>query len=322
MKVIRTVRGDIDPSRLGITAPHEHLWCDQGLCSSGGKSSFPGTSEKMFMRDKQLVEKELKEFYTAGGRAVAEMTTDGWGRDVKVLKELSEAADIHVIAISGTYVEDCLPDYFIQLDIDELAKRYVHEITVGADGSSIRTGLLKASVSRRVIEQAEEKGARAVARAQLRTGVAITTHTTASSRFEIEGGNIGRYHLDLFEEEGVDLGRVIIGHTDENADIRQLLELLKRGAFVQFDTIGKTHWQLDETRIGLLRQLVEAGFEDKVMLSTDRCRVTETRTHGGPGYAHVLNNFIPSLKQSGFDEAVIHKLLVKNPANIFSFEPK
>jgi phosphotriesterase-related protein len=68
------------------------------------------------MRDRHLVIKEHHEFYQAGGRAVAEMTTDGWGRDVTVLKEISEATGVHVISISGsisgTYIEDYLPQYF------------------------------------------------------------------------------------------------------------------------------------------------------------------------------------------------------------------
>ncbi len=320
MRIIRTVRGDIDPSQLGITAPHEHLWCNEEIENKPEKYSFPGITEKMVMHDRQLIIKELKDFHEAGGRAVAEMTTDGWGRDVTVLKEISEAANVHVISISGTYIEDYLPQYFYRMDIDELAERFAREITVGVDGTGIRTGLLKASVSRRVVEQAEEKGARAVARAQVQTGVAITTHTNASSRFEISGGNSGMLHLDIFEQEGVDLSRVIVGHTDENADIRQLIQLIKRGATIQFDTIGKLHWLLDQTRIGLIRQLCEKGYEDRVLLSTDRCRVSETKTHGGPGYSHILNTFVPLLHQSGIDEKIIHKFLVDNPAAILSFE--
>lgn len=320
MRIIRTVRGDIVPSQMGVTAPHEHLWCDQGIGDKHENFSFPGIHENMYMHEKNLVIKELKGFYAAGGRAIAEMTTDGWGRDVTILKEISEAVNVHVIAISGTYVEDYLPEYFQKMDIDELAEKFANEIMLGVDGTGIRTGLLKTSVSRRVVEGLELKGAKAVARAQKKTGVAITTHTTASSRFEIKGGNIGMYHLDIFEKEGVDLQRVIVGHTDENADIRQLIDVINRGAYVQFDTIGKTHWQLDETRIHLISQLVGKGHEDKILLSTDRCRVSETKTHGGPGYAHVLNDFIPKARQAGIDEEIINKLLVENPAAILSFE--
>jgi phosphotriesterase-related protein len=151
--------------------------------------------------------------------------------------------------------------------------------------------------------------------------VAITTHTTGSSRFEIEGGNIGMQHLDLFESEGVDLSRVIIGHTDENGDIRQLVELAQRGAYVQFDVIGKIHWLLDETRVDLLCELVDRGFEDHLLLSSDRCREIELKVKGGPGYDHVLRSFVPKLREAGFDEALLHRILVENPARALAFEP-
>jgi predicted metal-dependent phosphotriesterase family hydrolase len=317
-RIVRTVRGDIAPEELGVTATHEHLYCDQRLCRSS--LEFPGTYARMILQDVATIVAELSDFYAAGGRAIAEMTTDGWGRDVGVLKEISERSDIHVIAISGFYVEDCHPSYVAGTSIDELAELLVQELTQGSDDTSIRTGLLKSGISRPLIEGAEEKCARAVARAQKRTGVAITTHTTGSTRFEIEGGNIGWQHLDLFEAEGVDPNRVIVGHTDENADIGQLVALAQRGAYVQFDVIGKIHWMLDETRIDLLCQMVDKGYQDHLLLSSDRCREVELKVGGGLGYDHVLRDFVPKLRQAGFDDALLNRILVENPARALSFE--
>jgi phosphotriesterase-related protein len=150
--------------------------------------------------------------------------------------------------------------------------------------------------------------------------VPITTHTSGSARFEIPGGNLGAQHLDLFEVEGVDPGRVIIGHNDENADIRFLLSLARRGAYIQFDVIGKIHWLLDETRVELLARLADGGYLDRLLLSTDRCRLTELKARGGPGYDHLLRNFLPMLRQNGFDEAAIHQMLVDNPARILAID--
>ena len=318
MKVIRTVRGDIAPEELGVTATHEHLYCDQRLCRSD--VDFPGTYAKMVLQDKDLVVSELAEFTAAGGRAIAEMTASGWGRDVSALKEISEQSGVHVIAISGYYVEDCLPDYVGEASIEELVETVVLEVTEGADGTDIRTGLLKSGVGRPVIEGREAKCARAVARAQLRTGLAITTHTSASSRFEVPGGNLGMQHLNLFEEEGVDPARVIIGHTDENVDIRNLVAMARRGAYLQFYVIGKLHRMMDETRVELLGQLVEKGYGDRLLLSSDRCREMELKARGGPGYDHVLRDFVPRLREAGFDESTIHLVLVENPARVLSFE--
>ncbi len=318
MKVIRTVNGDISPSVLGITMTHEHLYCDQGLCRSAAR--FPLASNLMVLRDVDLVVQELGDYVTAGGQAIAEMTVKGWGRDVAVLREISRRAGIHVIATAGFYVEDCLPDYARHASVEELTDLLVKELTGGADGTDIRPGLLKSGVGRPVIEGVERKCAIAVARAQKRTGVAITTHTSGSSRFEVRGGNLGMAHLGVFEAEGVDLARVIIGHTDENADVRQLIALAQRGAMVQFDVIGKTHWLLDETRVELLAKLVEKGYADHLLLASDRNRATELHVMGGPGYDYVLRHFVPQLRQAGFDEGLIHKILVENPSRILAVE--
>jgi phosphotriesterase-related protein len=275
----------------------------------------------MVLLDKDLVVSELTDFHAAGGRAIAEMTASGWGRDVAALKEISERSGIHVIAISGFYVEDCLPAFVDEVGIEELVDIIVQEVTVGADGTNIRTGLLKSGVGRPVIEGREAKCARAVARAQLRTGLAITTHTSASSRFEVPGGNLGMQHLDLFEEEGVDPSRVIVGHADEKVDIRNLVAMARRGAYLQFDVIGKLHWMLDETRVEVLCQLVDRGYEKHLLLSSDRCREMELKAQGGPGYDHVLRDFVPRLREAGFDDALLNCILVENPARVLSFDP-
>ena len=319
MKRIRTVQGDIAPEALGVTATHEHLWCNQSLCSPA--EDFPsGMNARMILQDQEMIVSELADFHAAGGRGIAEMTVHGWGRDVAVLRQISERTGVHVVAISGFYVEDCHPDFAEEWDIEQLADFLVKEVTVGADGTDIRTGLLKSGIGRPVIEGRDRKCARAIARAQTRTGVSITTHTSGSSRFEVLGGNLGMQHLEIFESEGVDPARVIIGHTDENADIRQMVALAERGAYVQFDVIGKWHWLLDETRVDLLCRLADRGFADHLLLASDRCRVHELKTGGGLGYDHVLRSFVPKLRQAGFDDALLHRLLVENPARALATE--
>jgi predicted metal-dependent phosphotriesterase family hydrolase len=317
VKIIRTVRGDIPPSDLGVTATHEHLRCDQRLCRSAER--FPSNANLMVLTDTDLVVDAVNEFCAAGGRAMAEMTVMGWGRDVAALGEISARTGLHVVATSGFYVEDCLPDIALTASVEELTEFLLKELTEGADGTDIRTGILKSGVGRPVIEGIELRCAQAVARAQLATGVAITTHTSGSSRFEIRGGNLGTLHLDVFEAEGVDPSRVIIGHTDENADIRQLIALARRGAYVQFDVIGKLHWLLDNTRVDLLVKLADAGHVDRLLLGTDRNRVSELKVSGGPGYDHLLRNFVPKLREAGFDDAMVHQILVANPARILAF---
>lgn len=319
MKIVRTVRGDVAPEALGLTAPHEHLYCDQRLCRD--PVDFPPLQPRMVMRDVEGAVAELAHFRAAGGRALAEVTVHGWGRDVTVLREISRRAGVHVVATSGFYVEECHPAWAAQADVDALADFLVRELTEGADGTTIRTGLLKSAVSRPVIEGPEARCARAVARAHVRTGVAITTHFSSPARFEVAGGNVGHAHLDLFEAEGVDPGRVIIGHADSNADVRQLAALAARGAYVEFDLIHRTHRLRNETRVALLSRLVEDGHAQRLLLASDVCYTSDWKARGGNGYDYLLRDFVPRLRRAGFDDALLHQIMVENPARVLSFEP-
>ena len=193
-------------------------------------------------------------------------------------RRLAAVAAVHA---SGFYIEHCHPAFVEQQSIDELAAGLVAELTEGVGDSDMRTGLLKSAISCPVVEGPEEKCARAVARAHLATGAAITTHTSGSSRFEIAGGNIGMLLLDVLQSEGVDPNRVIVGHVDENVDIRNLERLCRRGAHVQFDVIGKHHWMLDETRADVIAGLVQKGHVRHVLLSMDRARKSELQSYGG-----------------------------------------
>ncbi len=313
--VVRTVLGDIAPTGLGITAAHEHLWCDQRLCRD---PTFPRPQNKMLLNDLEIVVDEVGWFTRAGGRAIVEVTVAGWKRDVGKLAEIARRTGIHVVATSGYYVESCHPAFVAEADIAELEDALVREMTEGADGTNIRPGLLKAATSRPLIEDVEERCTRAVARAHHRTGAAITTHTSGGIRFHIDGGNAGDQFLRIFEEEGVDPNRVIIGHCDENADVRQLASLMRQGAYVEFDVLGKSHWLLDETRVDLVVELVDRGFANRLLLATDRNRVHELHVGGGPGYDHVLARFVPRLKERGIDEPTLDLMLVRNPAEIFT----
>lgn len=315
MRVIRTVLGDIPPESLGVTAAHEHLWCDQRLCES---PDYPRKTNLMVLDDIDMVVREAGFFREAGGQAIIEVTVNGWNRQVGVLADISRRIGVHVVATAGYYIEACHPSFVAKASIAELEEVIVREMTEGADGTAIRPGLLKASVGRAVIEGVEERCTRAVARAQRRTGASITTHTSGSSRFFINGGNLGYQFLRIFEEEGVDLNRVVIGHCDENADVRQLADIMGRGAFIAFDVIGKSHWLLDETRADLVLALLDKGYGHRLLLASDRNRVNELHVGGGPGYDHVLRTFVPMLRERGVDENSIHQLLVGNPAEIFS----
>jgi predicted metal-dependent phosphotriesterase family hydrolase len=311
--VIQTVTGPISSDLLGVTYMHEHLVCDQRRCRPDGLRRPRSEGALMVLDDVEVAIREMVEVHALGADAIVEVTMQAWGRDLPALRQIAQASGMKVIATSGFYVEHCHPPCVAEQTIDELAAGLVAELTEGVGDTGIRTGLLKSAISRPVVEGPEEKCARAVARAHLATGATITTHTSGSSRFEIAGGNIGMLLLDVLESEGVDPQRVIIGHVDENVDIRNLERLCQRGAYVQFDVIGKHHWMLDETRADVIAQLVAKGYLGHLLLSMDRARKSELKSYGGQGYAYLLTHFVPMLRAVGLSDATVHQMMVLNP---------
>jgi phosphotriesterase-related protein len=319
MTYVQTVQGPIAPEELGLTLPHEHIICDQGLCRRYRDvvEELPWGSY-MWLDEVDMMIDELRKFKDDGGGAVVDVTCHGWGRDPLALKEISRKSGVHIIACAGFYVEDCMPSWIPNKTVNQLAKWIVREVTIGCNARSsdlvtdVRAGIIKTSVSRPTFSNLEQKCLKAVAKAHLKTGAPITSHNSGSIRFELDGGNIGSELLDYLEAEGVEPEAVIVGHTDENPDIRNLTTLAKRGAYIQFDTIGKPYI-LDETRVNLTMLMKNRGLLDHILLSHDQNRKPSFRKYGGPGYSDIIKRFVPMLMDKGMTSEDIEILLVNNP---------
>ena len=321
MTYVQTVLGKVDPEELGFTLPHEHIICDSTLSRSyHDRVKKPPWGSYMWFDDVETMTEELRLFRNDGGRTIVEVTCQGWGRDPLALREISERTGVNLIACAGFYVEDCMPSWVGNKTVEQLTDWITREVEIGCNAkeshevTDVKAGMIKTSASRPVYSHNELKGLKAVARGHLKTGMPITTHNSGSIRYELEGGNIGMDILDLLEEEGVDPEAVIVGHTDENVDIRTLVKLVKRGAWIQFDTIGKSHYLLDETRADLVAALRERGLLGHLLLSQDRNRKPMLRKYNGPGYSDILNRFIPLLLEMGLTTKDVRRLTVENPS--------
>jgi phosphotriesterase-related protein len=155
----------------------------------------------------------------------------------------------------------------------------------------------------------EDKILRASARAHRSTGVTISVHTM--------GGAEALHALDVLQEEGVDPYRVIIDHVDLD-HVEHLRFIAERGAFLGFDTIGKSRYRDDTVRLELLCAMMVAGFEDQIVLSHDISKADYLKTNGGHGYVHLLGNFIPRLRNR-VSEDILAKFLIHNPRRALAF---
>lgn len=295
---IRTVRGDISKKELGFTYSHEHLWCSP-------PPSQPDRDLELTHYEASL--SELKKFKKAGGQALVEASTLDYGRNGRHLLSMSEAADVHVIGTTGFNKHIYFPKWVEEESIEQITQRLIQDVTKGMDGSSAKAGVLKAGSWLQLIHPLEEKVTRAVARAQLETGGPIWLHT--------EAGTMGMEMLDILEEEGVDLSKVAVGHSDRNADPYYHLQLANRGAYVQFDGPGKIKYYPDSTRVELIRNLIDHGHGEQLLISGDMGRQSYLHAYGGgPGFEYIIQKFIPRLLDEGISQEDIHNIFIHNPA--------
>ena len=160
---------------------------------------------------------------------------------------------------------------------------------------------------------------RGVARAQVQTGAAISTHTHAPTQRGLEQQRI-------FVEEGVDLSRVVIGHSGDTIDFDYLEALVKAGSYLGMDRFG-LNWPINfEKRLQAVTEMCARGYADKLVLSHDAScyidqmapELTEKLQKRGWHYTHISKDVIPALLERGVTEAQLEVMLVDNPRKILS----
>ena len=124
---------------------------------------------------------------------------------------------------------------------------------------------------------------------------------------------------------GVNPRLVCIGHLaditdDPRAETHKALA--KRGAFLGFDTVGHQITQGDAKKVAMIVAVIDAGYEDHVLLSEDFANEQELKANGGAGYSSVLAIFFPKLRYVGVPDETIRKIRVDNPRWFLAFVPK
>jgi phosphotriesterase-related protein len=305
---VQTISGLVDPESLGITLPHEHVYIRQW--DIDGRFDYTGQID-----DDELLLRELLAFKACGGQTIVDLTVRGIGRAPMRLRALAEQSGLTFVVGCGWYRQTYYPpgDEIDRRSVNELAAELTREITDGLDGTDIRPGIIgEVGTEKGWVSAQEERVHRAAARAQRASGLSITTHSI--------GAPVGMAQLDIFEEEGVDLRRVVIGHCDHPFSLRldYLLALLDRGATIAFDSVGAKDKPIEERALEVLLDLLQRGFAAQVLLSHDVCKVLHLRAFGGMGYSYLLDTFVPRLRQAGVDDATINMLLVDNPRRVLT----
>ena len=298
--VVRTVRGDVDPSELGPTDAHEHLFFVTPL--------QPGDE----FADVERAIEEAQTLVAAGGRALVDWTPLGLGRDPEGLLRVSEATGLHVVAATGVhrdahYLAD---DPLRSVAVEALAERFVTDV----GGEGVRSGVIKVGASYHRLQPLEQKAFTAAAEAHGRTGVPLCVHT--------EHGTMGLGLVERLHELGVPPSSVVLAHLDRNPDAVEHAETGVTGAWLQLDGPGRTKYWPDSTILQLIADLAERGLAGQLLLGGDTGRSSTMRAYGGgPGLDYVFARFKPRLERE-LGEELSRRIFVENPARAFAFEPR
>ncbi len=291
--------GPVPSEALGFVYAHEHVLTRPPAWRLAEDPDFLLDSPERSLA-------ELERFRIAGGGTLVDATARDWGRDARAVLRVARRTSVHIVAVTGwnrgDYGEEALG-----AGEDELVAIILGDLSRGIDGTEARAGIAKLGTSDGVVLPVEERIARAVGRVQAETGCPVLTHTTR--------GTMAPEQLDLLEAAGADLGKVALSHMDQNLDFGLLAELCARGAYVCFDGISKAKYAPDEARIEMLRRLVEAGHAERVLISGDMGRRSYLVAYGGgPGFGHILGEFVPRLRRGGFSDELVGTIFVENPA--------
>jgi phosphotriesterase-related protein len=304
-----TVSGPIPPDRLGFTLPHEHtgiaLWHIEKRWDYWELTP-----------DEDLITDELRDFRRRGGATLVDVTTDGVGRDPHRLRRLASSTGLNIVMGCGFYGGAHYPAEAMidRRTVDDLAAQIIGEFENGVGETGIRPGIIgEIGTDKPWVSALEERVHRAAARASVATGMAITTHGIQSA--------VGLAQLKIFTDEGVDPGRVVIGHADSHHDIDFYLGVLATGANLQFDFLGHrfaTEEALEPRLVETIVELLERGFAPQLLLSQDVCHNRQLKANGGFGYVYLHQHFLPTLRTAAVGEGEIRQMTIDNPARLLT----
>ncbi len=319
MPIVQTVRGPVDVSELGHTLMHEHIF----VLSPEILQNYPADWGDEELRIAGAI-KRLNELRSHGVGTLVDLTVLGLGRNIPRIQRVAAATAINIVVATGIYTYNDIPAYFhyrgpgtVLGGPEIMAEMFVRDIERGIADTGVRAGILKCATDAPGLTPGVERVLRAVAQAHRHTGVPITTHTHARSRRGLE-------QQKIFREEGVDLTRVIVGHSGDTTDLDYLQELIANGSYIGMDRFGIDTILPFEDRVNTVAAMCMRGHANRMVLSQDAsCFIDWLPEQALPAmlpnwhYLHIHNDVIPALLNRGIPQEQIQTMMVDNPRKIF-----
>lgn len=310
--MVQTVAGPVPMRSLGHTQCHEHIYLRKG-------PSFD-IDPALCIDSFELSARELMDYARSGGGTIVDAQPGYFGRDADMLLGLSRESGVNIVAVTGfhklCFLERDAP--LSRMSDWELRRFFASEIAdgmvlPGGSRSEAKAGIVKVACDRGALENPEYiRLFRAAARAAADAGAPMMAHTEKDSDV--------LQLLSMMEADGVPPDRVIICHLDRTRPQAEYhARVLETGCALCYDSVHRHKYVSDGQELKLITDMLEAGFEDQLVLSLDTTRA-RLRAYGAfdMGLDYILTDFIPMLAEAGVGERQLRKMCRDNAARALS----
>ncbi|WP_344600547.1 phosphotriesterase-related protein [Sporichthya brevicatena] len=316
--LVPTVTGPVPLSELGRVLMHEHVFVHTAEIAR----DYPDLTWTDRDAVREAAVERLTELSGLGIDTMLDLTVLGCDRSIPDIAWVAERVAVRIVVATGLYTLDDLPRFVAARppepgQRDVLTEMFVRDITVGIGDTGVRAGVLKCCIDKPGLTPGVERVLRATAHAHRETGVLISTHTDASSRS-------GLVQQQVFTEEGVDLARVVIGHSGDSTDLDYLMRLMDAGSTIGCDRFGLYRAGMPTLgeRLDAIASLCARGYADRIVLSHDaHCHsdwvppdIREVLPDWN--YAHIPAAVLPGLQERGVTDTQIDQMLRLTPRRL------
>ncbi|MBK5112077.1 MAG: hypothetical protein JJE41_00500 [Candidatus Heimdallarchaeota archaeon] len=313
--MINTVSGPISEDELGVTLMHEHILVD--LIGINMVKKTYTTDEVVDFVLPFLIDVKNK-----GCSTIVEATPNGLGRDLDVLKECAKKSGLNIITCTGAWDGfsvrgKTVPNDIKEKTIDDIASIWIKEFREGIDGTDIKPGFIKMALGDEgEVFPLQEKLLRAAIKTSKETGLRIQCHVWNEP-------SVNRT-FEILEEEKLSFDNFIWVHADTKMNIPLILEVAKKGMWIEFDGIAGAE-NFEKYPPGI-KKLLEENLIDQLLFGQDsgsfkiKENKEENKDQNMRPYATFFDTFVPYCVKEGIDQELITKVITENSKRVLTLK--
>ena len=338
VEVVYTAEGPIAPSELGVTQAHEHFFCDISFLTA--PSTDP--SERHYydeivgpdnyswihshatcnrsngvLTEERLVIADYSPLKELGVESVIDCSPRWAAFNPAAVRRIARKLELKVVHGTGYYTAGSVEDAQVPVSPEAVAKLLIRDLFEGYPEADFQAGFIGEIGTSWPLAGFEQRVLHGACLAQKQTSACLFIHPGYSA-------DAPKFVAGFAERHGADPTRVVLCHSDSRLqeDLDTVCQLAERGFYIAYDTFGRQRYNplsprqhpSDAQRISWLRQIVDAGFLDRIHVSTDVCWRTELAYYGGYGRKHLFQSTLPAMSEAGFSDEEIRTIVVENPA--------